>query len=237
MINSIADLVKDHDQYRDGIVCLDEYQDIAGAYGFSSKKNRILASIWARIRKHGLNMAYTSKISGWVDTRTRGELDLLIDCRDVSKLPWGRGVYNKGQKALWTIQDVSGIWTGRKHEEDHHDYPYMAYLKPLWGSYPTDFSVDIWDSLRGFDVDLESFVISDKDESAKPTIDAGILRSKLIGMFESHKRIAPTQFWSMLGIQPNDVENRTQAFMVCTELGIERNANKQYVRNYDAITK
>jgi hypothetical protein len=227
-------LIMEADKIKDGILLLDEYQDIAGAYTFQSTKNRILAAHWARIRKQQMSLAYTSKFVDWTDTRTRDELDVEINCHDVWRLPWGYGKFGKGEKALWEAKDLSGLWTGETFRKTGMIYSSLEYLKPIWNSYDTRYTVDIWESMRGVDLDLEKMHLSDKKE-AEPSADPMLVQAKLISMFEKKDKYAGMEFWSAAGLDSQKPADRKLVSTFMDKLGIAKHKNGAYYRDYDLV--
>jgi len=181
-----------------GVVELDEYQDIASSYTFNSTKNRLLAATWAQIRKDDLSFYYGSKFYKWVDTRTRDELDLEFCCQDAHRTPWGRKKYKKGEMVFWQMRDWSGNLTGYQFEQYPIERPMKFFAKPIWGSFPTKFRIDIFDSMRGMQLDLEKDVISDKFEETD--IDKDALAEAAQRLFDKIPRWNPADFWQELGI-------------------------------------
>ena len=183
---------------RGGLIGLDEYQDIASAYSFNSTKNRLLAATWAQIRKLDLSFYYTSKFHKWVDTRTRDELDVELACVDAYRTPWGKKRYGRGEVIFWQMADWSGMATGYQFEQNPILRPFKLYGKPFWGAYPTRFRIDIFESLRGMQLDLQKDVISDKFETSDLNYEEIVYRVK--GLFERLKRWRPNDLWEELQV-------------------------------------
>jgi hypothetical protein len=202
-------LLKMEDMVKGGLVGLDEYQEIASAYGFNSIKNRLLAALWAQIRKLELSFCYTSKFYDWVDTRTRDELDIEMKCIDTSKTPWGRGKYARGEMIFAQAMDHSGVWTGYPYRETRTAYPFKLFSRPLWGAFDSKHRINIWDSLRGVELDLQKTKITDgktKDgRSVEDSIDVEAVANQVKLLFSNTDRIRATDLFEDLGIHsPRD---------------------------------
>lgn len=231
-IVTVSDMIDNLDKWKHAFICGDEFQDIVGNYDYSTTKSKLVNSRVARIRKSKSSMGYTAKFVNWVTTRTRDELDMEFMCRDVANTPWGYGQYQKGAKVLWTVKDYSGVWSGYIYNEKRPiTHRYMAYLKPIWGAYDTDFSVDVLESMRGVKVDMEKRLITDKVKDV--TLDPGLIRTQLISIFEAKnkKTVYNSELWTRLGIDAYDRKNRQVVQTVMNELGIEKTQNG-YRRDY-----
>jgi hypothetical protein len=229
---TVGEMIDSLDKWLKCFICGDEWQDIVGNYDYASTKSKLVAGRTARIRKAKSSLGYTSKFVNWTSTRTRDELDLEFGCEDAANTTWGYGNFRKGEKAIWTVKDYSGVWSGKRFDEKHpKTYQYLVYMRPIHGAYDTDFSVDILESMRGVKVDLEKKLITDKASGA--TVNADLIRTQLIGIFEAKQKkpVYNSELWTKLGIDAYDRKNRQVVQTVMNELGIEKTQNG-YRRDY-----
>ena len=230
---TVGEMIDSLDKWKRSFICGDEWQDVVGKYDYSTTKSKLVNGRVARIRKAKSSMGYTSKFVDWVTTRTRDELDIDFACEDAANTLWGYGRFGDGDKAIWTVRDFSGVWSGKKYNEKRPvTYQYLVYLKPINGSYDTDFSVDILESMRGVEVDLQKKRITDKEQKA--AMDPAMLRGKLISIYEKQTHYNKSVLWNQLGIDPvRDSNNRNTVFQLMAELGIQQSKNGYY---RDAMT-
>lgn len=230
---TVADIIEHLGDMYGAFIAADEWQDIVGKFDYATKKAKFVQGHIARIRKYHCSMGWTSKFEDWLAGRDRDELDIEICCEDVAKSSWGYGKCGKGDYCIWRMKDHSGLWSGHKFNPKMpvtHDF--TAYLKPIQGSYDTDFSVSVMESVRGFEFDLEKKVITDK--KAKPEMNRDLLRNTLVSMFDKKDRWYGRELWVKLGIDEKDKVNRKAVYEIMDTLGIEQTA-RGYRRDYDAV--
>jgi len=188
---------------RGGLILIDEYQDWANNLNFMSTQNKLLNAVWHQIRKDDLCFAYAAKKLRWIDSKTREETDIEIQCKDMWTDPKYRRSTKRGETVLQDYIDWSGFWTGQMYDDYPIVYPMRAYYKFCWEAYDTRQRFDIFEALKGYKLDLTKEVITDKEDS----FNLEQIEKKLINLFDSDKQIKASEVYQYLGLKNNYQKN------------------------------
>lgn len=183
--------------YQDALIVLDEAPQVINRLATMSWKNRLLDLYLQKIRHDNISFFYASQNEsldrGWVDAALRFQTDILVYCRDASRRYPNAG-YKRGGMALVTMIDKSGMWTGFRYDERPRTFKRRVLTELIWGSFDTHQQFDVFESLRGVDMDLQKTRISDKEEipedifeKAHQAAETGLVmgKMKMIDLYDS----------------------------------------------------
>lgn len=155
--------------YTDSLIVLDEAPQVINRLATMTWKNRLLDLYLQKIGHDNISMLYGSQkenlTSGWVDDALRFQTDILVFCRDAATR---FHEYKRGAMVLANLLDKSGQWTGYRYDEKPRIFKRRILTEIIWGSFDTHQRFDVFESLRGVQVDLQKTKISDKQEDAIP---------------------------------------------------------------------
>jgi len=187
--------------YQDALIVLDEAPQVINRLATMTWKNRLLDLYLQKIRHDNISFLYGSQNEsldhGWVDGSLRFQTDILVYCRDASRR-YPNGNYKPGGMVLANLIDKSGMWTGYRYDERPRTFKRTMVSELIWGTFDTHQQFDVFESLRGFAVDLQKTQITDKEE--KDTLLP--YRDKILEVVESAYAIGKmnaTKFYEQLG--------------------------------------
>lgn len=164
------------EELQDGVVCIDEAQNMGDSRASLTLKNRLLNAIIAQVRKRSLNVYFTVQDPSWVDVRLRFATDVEVECYDLAYSPWGRSKnVAYGELIRCHFKDLSGYKTGQSFFKTGKYYK-RNILKGsrYWSCYDSKAVTDLEEAFTTVKLDLKQRVISNKDnkfEYDKEAID------------------------------------------------------------------
>lgn len=211
------------------VVAWDEIQFAADSYAGSGKAMRLLSYILIQLRKRNLTFLYTTQDMNFVHARLRKETDIEFRCRDASFTEWGRENHlRRGEKIIIFARDLSGIATGYRFDEVQRWYRRMFDCKGIWGSYDTSHLDDVFDLMRGVDLNLEKRKIGGNGHAEVDGVIANAIGDLVLAGTGVIKASELRQHLSGYGIDLSP----TQIGMKIASLGIPRSFGRDGKR-YD----
>ena len=211
--------------YSNALIVMDEAPQVINRLATMTWKNRLLDMYLQKIRHDQISFLYGSQNEGidggWVDASLRFQTDLLIDCKDASRVYPGTG-NERGAVTLYDVKDRSGLWTGKTYKESGEVYQYRALTKLIWGSFDTLQQFDLFESLRGVAVNVGKYQVTDKEE--QPAIPDGVVEKVLqtaeVGL--SQGKMKMTDFYNNIG----DIDQKVKSSIghILSKAGIRRYA-------------
>lgn len=199
-------LILHGEEYRHALILLDEAPDVISHMASMSFKNRLVAAWVRQLRKNNTTLLMCAQSDNWIDKSMRWQIDIRVDCKDVSRSLGDSSGLERGEMLSLTFFDDSGQWTGVSTEErqfrarygwnDENDRGYTSFYaekirlfprilfgdddhKPVFDSW---HQIDILDSLRKVDLKLSSIKIRDEQGDAPGDtfpVSPGVLRRAL----------------------------------------------------------
>ena len=153
-------------ELQDGVVCIDEAQNMSDSRTSLTLKNRLLNAIMAQVRKRDLNVYYTVQDPDWVDLRLRFATDVQASCFDLGYSPWGRtNQIDYGKRIRLKFKDLSGYVTGKSFY-DTGRYYHTTILKGdyYWTCYDTKKVVDLEEAFSSVKLNLKQRIVGGNKE-------------------------------------------------------------------------
>lgn len=219
------------DELTGGLVCIDELQLYAEARRSQSTKNVLLSYVIMQTRKRGLSFFFTIQQSRWMDNRLQFMADVMMRCRDIAFTPWGfENDITRGNYFSISVEDWSGMLTGRLYSETGESQTFCLWGRPIWGMFNSYDVIDVFEALTPIDLALTRMKIStgsDIDEESKKVGD--IMEKLTAARMAGEDIIKDRILWQMLNIPP---EGRREAGKILKDLGVfkrQRNDGWYYV--------
>lgn len=160
--------------YKDCIIVLDEAPQVINRLATMTWKNRLLDLFLQQLRKSRISFLYASQNEGaihgdvphdldhgWVDGALRFQTDVLVFCRDVSRL---NHTFTKGAtiRSVWV--DKSGLWSGFSFFERPRSLKLHTETQKIWGTFDTNQQFDVFESLAKVKVNAPTYEIGQPQE-------------------------------------------------------------------------
>ncbi len=199
------------------LIAWDEYQQHDRSGSHLTTQHQLLIGQWEQIRKQEITFAYVAKRINLIPGDIAWETDLEINCHDISR----EGKEMEGERCVWEIKDLSGYWT-RKMFDPKFPITYRMgfYHRAIMGSYDTRQRFDPLEAKRGFQLDLQKRVISDKDHSGEFISDEEyyVIKEKAKDLLKEPMR--RSEFFAFLDIKSLKVRGYIKD-RLSKELGVE----------------
>jgi hypothetical protein len=154
------------EELQNGVVCIDEAQNMSDSRSSLTLKNRLLNAIVAQVRKRNLNVYYTTQDPSWVDVRLRFATDVEVACFDLGYSPWGRNHNVEWGKLIRCyFKDLSGYMTGTPYFITGKYYRKSIFKGyKYWNCYDTSKVTDLEEAFTSVKLDMKQRIISNKDK-------------------------------------------------------------------------
>lgn len=132
-------LVALDEEYQNGFVGVDEFQDWVESIRYASTRNELIAKIGVRLRKRTLTFGFTTQNPKWVDSRMRFQSKVVIKCTDFNEIYPGN--FQEGEKIKWEIFRWKLVFNGTEFMQ----FPTLIGVKKLYGKI-------LWDIYNSYDI-------------------------------------------------------------------------------------
>lgn len=200
-------LIMEPELYAGSLILWDEYQQFDRSGSHMTTQHQLLISQWEQIRKQEISFVYVSKRINLIPGDIAWETDLEINCMDVSNSAKGE---IDGTRVGWEIKDLSGLWS-RRMFDPNNPVIYRAgfYHRAIMGAYDTSQRFDPIEAKRGFKVDLNKRVISDKEED----FDIDDFRQPIAELFKVKDKYWLPELLAKLGVRDLKLKKEISALM------------------------
>lgn len=125
----------------EGVIAIDEIGYQANSRESGSVRNRLINACIRQARHRNLDIIFTERSFMRVDSRIREEMDLLIECKDLTYSDWGKeNQVPGGYCILLKYYDISGQETGKSCMKGYYYDPSDCYLERLFEDGPITFN-------------------------------------------------------------------------------------------------
>ncbi len=141
------------EEYCEGWVFIDEIDQWYDRQDWQNGDQKVTNKGLTQIRKIGLSIGATVQDMDWLNPRLQFQIDVQVECRDASFLPWGKKCHlAEGEASSLTWKDLSGRETGYTFKETGQVYRNTFWGKRFWHCYDTNFKFDPTESMTRYKV-------------------------------------------------------------------------------------
>ncbi len=195
----IARMLEFDNEYDNCIIAMQEAPTIINRMAAATWKNRLL-NLWLQeIRHSHSSLIYESQNEFWVDGELQWQTDVLNYASDASRRYPEAGL-KRGGVVFGRFKDKSGMWTGFPFDERPVFYQKRLNAIPIWDTYDTYYTGDIWESLKKVDLKLAKYHIdhSDRQEATYKDVALQVIDSLLLG---DDKTIPRRDFYQIVPLE------------------------------------
>jgi hypothetical protein len=190
------------EEYKHVLIVIDEAADVVSHLSSQGYRNRLAAAFIRQIRKNRSTLFLCSQSYDWIDKSIRGQVDVLVRCKDASRQLGDDSQLERGAEIWTSWYDQSGEWTGQSTQErtaQKKDACVMTldfFPRVLWGdkthkaAFDSWYQIDILDSLRKVDLKMSALKIGDRaNEADRYPVSVKTLRttlSSILYVIEQH---------------------------------------------------
>ena len=154
---SLTDLASLDEKLSGALVVIDELPVLFNSKASQSVKNQLMGLFLAQSRKRSISLFYTAQNFMWVDNRIRYLTDVVVSCKDVAVLPYGRRNHiPEGQLISWRVWDHSGLMTGYPGRSLGSRVFKIGWTHDIYDTYQ---ETDVWEGFSKVEVKKQRIVI------------------------------------------------------------------------------
>ena len=154
---SLTDLASLDAKLSGALVVIDELPVLFNSKASQSVKNQLMGLFLAQSRKRSISLFYTAQNFMWVDNRIRYLTDVVVSCKDVAVLPYGRKNHiPEGQLIAWRVWDHSGLMTGYPGRSLGSRIFKIGWTHDIYDTYQ---ETDVWEGFSKVEVKKQRIVI------------------------------------------------------------------------------
>lgn len=161
----VEDMLTFDEELQDAFILMDEANLWTDSRRSQSLPNKLITRLLTLIRKRQLSIMVTTQSFSWLDVRLRFQVDLLVECFDMS---FRYHALTPGSFISQSVTDISGVFTGRPlwHGDERTERwsrntrVRILHGTKYWNVYDTMNEFDIMETLTKYRLSPEEKIIS-----------------------------------------------------------------------------